>query len=288
MTTAAPTGDRPDRALLVGAGELIRRLRQAGCVWAEDEAALLLAEADTRVAAGGDGADARAAEAAVVLEAMVARRVAGEPLAHVLGWVDFAGLRVPVHSGVFVPRPRTEALAAEALRSVPSSGVLVELCCGAAPIAAWVLAHRREVEVHAADLDPAAVLNARATVAAFGGDPDLVVAGDLFQPLPARLAGSVDVAVANVPYVPRAEVDRLPSDARWEADLALDGGDDGLTVARRFLAQAARWLKPGGVALFEAAEHQVAPARAAIEAAGLVASHRFDGDADIVVVRARR
>src|SRR3954447_12088827 len=99
---------------------IVATLRAAGCVYAEDEARLLLDE-------GGD------------LPAMVARRVAGEPLEWVLGWAEFADLRVAVRAGVFVPRRRTELLAAEAIARLRPVSVAVELCCGSGAIAAVIL-----------------------------------------------------------------------------------------------------------------------------------------------------
>src|SRR5690606_11440977 len=102
---------------------LVARLRRAGCVFAEDEARLL------REAASG-----------AELEALVARRVAGAPLEVLLGWTDFAGLRVAIAPGVFVPRRRSELLARLAAEALPPGGVVVELCCGVGAIAAAVRA----------------------------------------------------------------------------------------------------------------------------------------------------
>ena len=93
--------------------DVVARLRAAGCVYAEDEAALL------REAASGPA-----------LDRLVARRVAGEPLEQVLGWASFGGLRVGVVPGVFVPRRRTELLAREAAAVTTPGGVVVDLCCG--------------------------------------------------------------------------------------------------------------------------------------------------------------
>ena len=98
---------------------LVARLRAAGCVYAEDEAALLRAEA-----------------AGEHLEALVARRAAGEPLETVLGWVELDGLRLRVAPGCFVPRQRTVLLARLAVEASPST--FVELCCGVAPVTALV------------------------------------------------------------------------------------------------------------------------------------------------------
>lgn len=224
-------------------------LRAAGCVFAEEEAALLAAEA------GGAGR----------LEELVARRVAGEPLEHLLGWVAFDGLRIAVGPGVFVPRRRTELLVAEAAALLRADAVAVDLCCGSGAVGAALRARVPGIELHAADVDPAAVRCAR------GNLPGVAVReGDLFAALPARLRGRVDVLVANVPYVPSAAVALMPPEAReHEPRVALDGGDDGLDVARRVVDGAGAWLADGGSLLFEAGEAQVGSALALLATAGL-------------------
>src|SRR5918993_3954506 len=238
---------------------LVNRLGAAGCVFAEDEAALLLE------AVGGrpDAADA--------LEGLVVRRVAGEPLEQLLGWAEFAGRRILLEPGVFVPRRRTEFLAAEASRLARAAAVgghvpvVVDLCCGAGAIGAAIADAAGPVDLVAADLDPAAVRAARRNLEPLGA---LVVEGDLFEALPADLRGRVDVLAVNAPYVPSAEIAMMPPEARdHEATMALDGGDDGLDVHRRVAASAADWLAPGGAVLIETSERQ-APTTAALVAAG--------------------
>lgn len=242
--------------------DVVDALRAAGCVYAEEEAALLLA----------DGRPA---------DALVARRVAGEPLEQVLGWAQFRGLRVRVARGVFVPRRRTELLAACAIAALSPGGVAVELCCGAAPVAAAIAAEVPGAVVHAADVDPVAVGCARTNVGS-------VFEGDLFAALPASLHGSIDVLVANTPYVPSTEVHRLPREARdHEPSYTLDGGVDGLDQLRRIAAEARSWLAPGGLVLIEVSERQVPAALAAFGHAGLVASTERDEDLDAVVACGR-
>jgi release factor glutamine methyltransferase len=146
---------------------VVLRLRAAGCVWAEDEAALLTA----------------AARSPAELDALAARRAAGEPLEQVLGWAEFNGLRVIVDPGVFVPRRRSEFLVAVAVASVirdaaaePGALVILDLCCGTGALGLAVVrelgAHEyRAVDLYAADLDPAAVASARRNVGPVGGHP---------------------------------------------------------------------------------------------------------------------
>ncbi|MCR6703356.1 MAG: putative protein N(5)-glutamine methyltransferase [Cellulomonas sp.] len=240
---------------------LAARLRAAGCVFAEDEAALLLAE---------DGDDA-------ALDAMVARRCAGEPLETVLGWARFAGLRVHVEPGVFVPRTRTELLVDlvdELLADGPDDALVVDLCCGTGAVGAAVAARHPAAQVHAADVDPAAVACARHNLR----PPDRVHAGDLLSALPASLRGRVDVVVANAPYVPTAAIATMPPEARdHEARVALDGGEDGLAVHRRIAEQVRPWLKVGGAVLVETSERQAPTTATLLAAQGLaVRVHRDD------------
>ena len=232
---------------------IVCRLRAAGCVFAEDEAQLLISTA--RTPAG--------------LAAMVDQRVAGLPLEHVLGWAEFCGLRIAVDPGVFVPRRRTEFLVHEAAALAGPRSVVVDLCCGSGALGAALGAAVEQVELHAADIDPAAVLCARRNLAAAGGR---VYEGDLFDPLPAALRGRVDVLLANMPYVPTGEIRLLPPEAReHEARVALDGGADGLGVLRRVTAAAPLWLAPGGHLLFETSERQVPQAVETVTRDGLIA-----------------
>ncbi len=199
---------------------------------------------------------------------MVARRSSGLPLEHVLGWAEFSGLRITVEPGVFVPRRRTEFLVAEALAQTPDASVVVDLCCGSGAVGAALAAVLTGVELHAADIDAAAVRCARRNVAAYGGRAH---EGDLFDALPADLRGRVGILAANVPYVPTGEVGLLPPEARdHEPLVALDGGGDGLDVLRRVAAGAGDWLAPAGCLLVETSERQAPSAIEAFEAVGLV------------------
>ena len=238
------------------APDVAARLRAAGCVFAEDEARLLLDAAAT----------------AAELDDLVARRIAGEPLEQILGWAEFAGLRIVVQRGVFVPRRRTELLVREAAALVRRavapghSPVVVDLCCGSGAVAAALLDRLEGIEVHAADIDPAAVRCARTNLAGRGH----VYEGDLDGPLPATLRGRVDLLVANAPYVPTEAIGLMPPEARLhEARVALDGGADGVDVQRRIAAAAPGWLAPGGHVLVETGREQVPLTVRAFEGAGL-------------------
>ena len=246
---------------------IVRRLRAAGCVFAEDEAELLISAARTPDE----------------LTAMVDRRAAGLPLEQVLGCAEFCGLRMAVDPGVFVPRRRTEFLVQQATAHAGPGAVVVDMCCGSGAVGAALAARLGPVELHAVDVDPAAVRCARRNVAACGGRAYL---GDLYAPLPAALQGRVDVLVANAPYVPTEAIGLMPPEARiHEPRVALDGGSDGLDVQRRVAAAAPGWLVPGGHLLIETSERQAPLTVDAVARGGLVprVARCVDLDATVVI-----
>ena len=294
---------------------VVARLRAAGCVFAEDEAAVLMATA----------------RSAAELDALVERRAAGEPLEQVVGWAEFDGLRILVDPGVFVPRRRSEFLVSIAVGLARSrlgespGAVIVDLCCGTGALGlavateltalgrasgagsaggagsasrlglaggtgsasgdAPVSGGRGQIELYAADLDPVAVACARRNVEPADGH---VYVGDLFAALPDGLRGRVDVLICNAPYVPTGDVAFLPSEARdHEPLVALDGGLDGLAVLRRAASGAPAWLAPGGVLLVETSDRQAAEMADAMAAAGLRPVIHTDEDAAATVVTGR-
>ena len=217
---------------------IVARLRSAGCVFAEEEARLLV----------------DAARSPDELEALVADRERGLPLEQVLGWAEFADLRIRMSPGVFVPRRRTELLVRQARRLLRPEAIALDLCCGSGAVGAALLATEPALRLYAVDIDPAATSCARMNVEPGGGR---VFTGDLFDPLPGDLRGRVDLIVANAPYVPTAAIPRMPPEARLhEARVALDGGPDGLEVQRRLVAAAPDWLAPGGHLLVETSAGQ--------------------------------
>ena len=255
--------------MTVPSPELVARLRAAGCVFAEEEAALLT----------------EAAGSAAELEALVARRVAGEPLEQLLGQVEFAGLRLAVGPGAFVPRQRSRLLLAEAVRRCRPGDRVVELCCGVAAIGAALLEARPGIELVASDVDPAPLVYARLNLEPRGGR---VLQGDLFDALPAVLRGTLALVVANAPYVPTAEIPLMPVEAReHEPRIALDGGPDGLGLARRIVAEAPGWLAPAGSLLIETSGRQAPELAAIMAAAGLEPEVLRDEEPDATAVAGR-
>jgi release factor glutamine methyltransferase len=261
----------------------VARLRAAGCVFAEDEAAVLVASASS------------SAELADLLR----RRVDGIPLEHVVGWVDFAGRRIVVDEGVFVPRRRSELLVREAVahltrstdgRPAPPAGrgraMVADLCCGCGAIGVAIATAVPGIDLVAADLDEAAARCAARNVAAVGGT---VVQGDLFAALPVRLRGRVDVLVANAPYVPTDAIALMPPEARdHEPAAALDGGPDGTDILRRVIAGAPEWLTPGGLVLVEVGRTQLGTVVRELERHGLMPRIVVDDDLGGIVATGRR
>ncbi len=258
--------------------DLVARLRAAGCVFAEEEAELLI----------------EAAPDPAALEELVRRRVAGEPLELVLGWVAFDGLRVAVDPGVFVPRQRTTWLVEVADATLDASApdragrpeIVLDLCCGSGALGLALARRRPGATLHATDDHPAAVACAARNLAQVGGTVHL---GDLVSPLPMDLRGRVDALLANVPYVPTAAVAGMPPESRdHEPRSTVDGGADGLDVFRRVAALAPDWLCPGGSLHSEVAVAQVDAALVVLTENGLRARVHHDEERDATVVTGSR
>jgi release factor glutamine methyltransferase len=209
---------------------LITTLARAGFVAAEEEAEELLR------ASGND---------ALVLAALVPRRLAGEPLAWLVGQAPFAGLEVPIRPGVYVPRWQSTELALRTVARLPESGVAADVCTGSGAIALALRQGRPLARIVATDIDPRAVENSRTN----GIE---VYQGDLLSPLPSALKGQLDVVVAVVPYVPTAALALLPRDTLTFEDVAhYDGGPDGTEVLERLATEAPAYLRRGGRLILE-------------------------------------
>jgi len=244
------------------------RLQAAGCVFAEDEADVLLDSAS------GDE-----------LEALVARRVAGEPLEVLVGWAAFAGMRIVVAPGLFVPRLRSELLVRLAATAAATASVVADICCGTGAIATAIAHRRPDLTVIAADIDAEATACARRNLP----DDATVYVGDLLSPLPESMRGRLDVIVANAPYVPTGEIALMPREAREHERLeTLDGGPDGVGIQRRLLDHSLDWLTEGGTVIVETSRRQADLSLAAAEASGLRGRIEHDGDSDAWAMAATR
>jgi len=209
---------------------LVSTLSTAGFVAPDEEAYELVARA------GDDDA---------LLDALVGRRLTGEPLAWITGRISFCDLELRVDPGVYVPRWHTELLARRAVELLPPAGAAVDLCTGTGAIARTLSAAHPETRVMATDTDGRAVACARANgVEAY--------CGDLFLPLPGALDGQLDLVVGVVPYVPTPALALLQRDTlTFESPLSYDGGPDGTDILRRVLTESPQYLRPGGTVLVE-------------------------------------
>lgn len=254
---------------------LVDFLRAAGCVFAEDEAAILQSSAETPQE----------------LRAWATRRAAGEPLEHIVGWVDFGGERLSVGPGVFVPRQRSLLLArtTATLAEELDAPMVLEAYCGAAPLATYVARHAPRARVAATDISSVALEYAKANMEAArpGADwADNVFPGDVLAGLPARLRGTIDVIAAVPPYVPSAAVDFLPHEAReHEPEATLVGGKSGLDHFASLLREAGSWLSRGGTVSAEMGQGQADEAARLAASLGYALATTFTDDEGTAVLR---
>jgi release factor glutamine methyltransferase len=205
-------------------------------------------------------------EEAKVFGRALCRRCSGEPVQYVTGEGGFRHLTLRVRPGVFIPRPETEVLvdvALRALEGVPSP-VVVDVGTGSGAIALAVKGERPDARVHATDVSPEAVAltgeNARALDLAVD-----VCLGDLLEPLPRELRGTVDAVLANPPYVPPGDRDALAPHVLAEPELALFGT---IEIYERLFVEAWAWVRPGGFVAVEIEERAAAAVAAAARDVG--------------------
>ena len=239
------SGSTVDR-LLRGARD---RLETAGVASPDFDAAELLAHVLGATRATLVRSGPVTAEAAAAFDELVSRRAAREPLQHLTGLAGFRYLELAVGPGVFVPRPETEVLAGwavDAARAVVASGrppVVVDLCTGSGAIALSVATEVPEAQVHAVELDESAHGWAARNLAGSGVD---LRQGDMTDAF-GDLDSTVDVVVANPPYIPLDAYESVAPEARdHDPALALWSGHDGLEAMRVVERVAARLLVPGG------------------------------------------
>lgn len=223
------------------------RLREAGVESADHDAAELLAHvlgtSRGRLALVEDVG----VEDATRFDALVVRRAAREPLQHLTGSAAFRHVELAVGPGVFTPRPETELLAGWAVdragEVTDHAPVVVDLCTGSGAIALSVATEVPGAQVHAVELDAAALGWAARNLAGSGVD---LRGGDMADAF-ADLDGTVDVVVCNPPYIPLSAYEGVAPEARdHDPELALWSGDDGLDAMRVLERTAARLLRPGG------------------------------------------
>ncbi len=261
--------------------ETTERLAAAGIEGAGPEARWIIEAATGRT--GADlvlGLDDLATVRGVAhLDAMVARRLAGEPIQHVVGSWGFRTLDLLCDGRALIPRPETEQVVGVALevldrvllgRPTGHRALVVDLGTGTGAIALSVAVERPGTDVWATDASTEALAVARANLAALGmaGTHVRLAQGSWWAALPAELAGTIDLVVSNPPYIGVDE--ELDASVRdWEPAEALFAGTDGLDAYRAILADAARWLAPGGAVVLELGATQAAAVGELARAGGL-------------------
>jgi release factor glutamine methyltransferase len=186
---------------------------------------------------------------------LIKRRTTGEPLAFILGWVDFLDFRMNVSSGAFVPRLTSEFLATQAIRRLRrrKGPIHVDLATGIGPVAIGSARAVPKAKIYGVDISGEAVKQARANASKLGAPNATFYTGDMFSPLPKSLRGKVDVVTIHPPYVPKGEVEDLPIEIKkYEPTHTLtDKSVDGLGLTRRVIDEGRDWVRPGGWVLIE-------------------------------------
>jgi len=189
------------------------------------------------------------------LEGLVARRLDGEPLQYIEGSAAFGPLELLVDERVLIPRPETEGLFELATKMVRAPEVIVDLCTGSGALGLALKNSFPAAAVFATDISSDAIEVAN-TNRYRTGHHVYFAEGSLFDPLPTSILGSVDLIVANPPYIAEVDFLDLPRDVQREPKVALVAGPTGLEIIQQIGASAATWLRPGGVVICEIGERQ--------------------------------
>lgn len=196
---------------------------------------------------------------------LLERRIAGEPVAYLLGMREFYGLELKVTKDTLIPRPDTELLVETALQYLPGSGNLLDMGTGSGAIAIAVAHERPDAVVVAVDASAAALNVARENAGRLKLGNVRFLESDWFFALPGE---RFDLIVSNPPYIERDDAHLLLGDLRFEPISALASGADGLDDIRRIIASAKEHLNPGGWLMFEHGYDQAQRVRGLLEAAG--------------------
>jgi len=207
---------------------------------------------------------------------LLQRRAAGEPVQYIMGESYFYGRRFAVNRTVLIPRPETELLAERILQlgtelwGAGGAPLAVDVGTGSGAIAVTLAVERPAWRVAASDISPAALATARGNAESLGGSVAFLE-GDLLEPaIQAYGAEEIDILVSNPPYIPSGDLAGLQVEVReYEPELALDGGEDGLTPYRRMLEQLASSGARPRIAGFECGLGQARELAKLLRAAGL-------------------
>lgn len=203
------------------------------------------------------------------IRALIKRRLAGEPLAYLVGEQEFWSLPFTVDPSVLIPRHDTETVVSVILDRAgdrAAARTVLDLCTGAGPLAVALARELPGAQVTATDVSPAAAALARRNAERNKvGDRVVVLEGDLWAPVGDR---GFDVVVSNPPYIATGELAGLDREVQREPRLALDGGADGLDVFRRLVAALPAHVLAGGLVAFEHGHDQGDGVRALLDATG--------------------
>ena len=200
---------------------------------------------------------------------LLKRRAAGEPLQYIVGHVEFLGLEIRVGKGVLIPRPETEILVEETIKTLkgkalsvkrsekspsafsPQHQTFLDLCTGTGCIALVMAREFPDAQVYATDVSAKAIRYARDNADCNGILNVTFLKGSLFTPVAEHIS-SFDLITANPPYIRTSDITGLQREVReWEPLRALDGGEDGLYFYRKILSKALVFLKESGWIFFE-------------------------------------
>ncbi len=288
--TGEQTGAKPTAGALVQA--MAARLAAAGIAESRLEARLLVAEATgwtlETIVARRDAP----LEAGVVarVERLAARRLAREPMSHILGWREFWSLRFRVTPDVLTPRPDSETLVDAVMAAVPYRGRklrILDLGVGSGCLLLALLHELPQATGLGVDRSARALVIARQNARALGLEGRAAFrSGDWGE----GIAEVFDVVVSNPPYVPSDDIETLdPEVSEHEPWLALDGGADGLDCYRRLVGQLGYLVQPGGIVALEVGRGQAAAVARLVRDAGFgaVSTHKDLGGIPRVVLARR-
>lgn len=238
-------------------------LRQAGI--APLEARILIAHAlgYTRVQLITRSKEALSPQQVDAVQALLQRRLHGEPIAYLTGEREFYGLSFEVTPDVLIPRHETELLVELAIEKLPAGGSMLDLGTGSGAVAVAIAHARPDARVSAADLSVAALAVARRNAARHAPRVNF-----LHSDWYAGVSGSVDLIVSNPPYIAAGDPHLTQGDLRFEPAGALTDGASGMTDLARIIDGAPAHLKPGGWLLLEHGHLQAAAVHTLLHQSG--------------------
>ncbi|MCG5051635.1 MAG: peptide chain release factor N(5)-glutamine methyltransferase [Myxococcales bacterium] len=272
MSSSPPSQRRPDWTILEVLGWTTQRFTERGLSTPRLDAELLIAHAldARRIDLYVRSNELLTGERLAAIRDVVRRRQEGESVAYITGEKEFWGLPYKVTPDVLVPRPDTETLVEALLERLPKDrpATVVDIGTGSGAIAVAVAKARPQAKVWATDQSAAALDVARGNAARNGVEISFHQ-GHLLAPVASHRP--FDFVVANLPYIPTADIATLSLEVNREPRAALDGGPDGLDLIRELVAAAPAHLQPGGLLLLELGQGQAHAVVQACLAAGLEA-----------------